>query len=46
MLIDLRAMNRFMTAGRPAGSLLQEAGMVDVSNKNCAGLRLLFEMAL
>jgi len=33
-----------MAASRPAGSLLQEVGVVDVSNENVAGYFLLLEM--
>jgi hypothetical protein len=34
-----------MAASRPARPLLQEAGVVDVSNENMTGLFLLLEMA-
>ena len=34
-----------MAASRPAGSLLQEAGVINVSNENVAGLFLFLEMA-
>lgn len=46
MLIDLRAVNRFVATGRPTGALLEKTGMVDISNEKCPGGRLLLEMAL
>ena len=46
MLVDLRTMHRLVAASRPAGSLRQEVGVVDISNQNYAGAGLLLEMAL
>lgn len=34
-----------MAASRPAGSSLQEAGVIDISNENVARLFLFLEMA-
>jgi hypothetical protein len=33
-----------MAASRPAGSLLQEVGVIDISNENMSGRFLLLEM--
>src|SRR6266536_2159458 len=39
----VRAVRFLMAASRPAGSLLQEAGVVDVSNEDVAGYVLLLD---
>ena len=39
-------MRFFVASGRPASSLLQETGVIDIANKNSAGFSLLLEMAI
>ena len=39
-------MDGLVTAGGPAGSLLEKAGVIDVRNENLAGGGLLLEVAL
>jgi hypothetical protein len=38
-------MRFLVAASRPAGSLLQEAGVIDISDENMPGRFLLLEMA-
>src|SRR5262245_56466526 len=42
----VRAVRLFMAASRPASSLLQEVGVIDISNENMSGRFLLLEMTL
>src|SRR3954468_18419207 len=44
--VHLRPVNRFVATGRPAGALLQPAGVVSVADQNLAVTGLLLEMAL
>jgi len=46
MRIHLRAVDRFMTARRPACSLRQPGGVVRIADKNSTRDRLLLEMTL
>lgn len=46
MRIHLRTVNRFVTAGRPTGSLRQAARVIGIANENSAGRGLLLKVAL
>ena len=45
MIVDLRAVDGFMTARAPARAATQECGVIHIADKNCTGGRLLLEMA-
>src|SRR6266498_3813750 len=43
---DVRAVRFLVAASRPAGSLLEEVGVIDISDENMSGHLLLLEMTL